>query len=248
MATNLASWISEHGVSEVECIVPDMNGVQRGKVLPANKFLSSVKDNTLRIPGSIFTVTINGEYPEGIGHIIPEFDPDQMMVPDPETIREAPGFATPTAYVIADAFTKDGAPVAIAPRMILKRVLKLYEDRGWKPVIAPEVEFYLVSQNTDPDIPLAPPIGRTGRAEFGRRSYAIDAVNEFDPLFEDIYDYCELMGLDVDTLIHEIGAGQMEINFFHDHPLGLADEVFFFKRTIRETALRLKNTRHSLRE
>ena len=112
MATNLATWITEHGVSEVECIVPDMNGVQRGKVLPANKFLSSVKENTLRIPGSIFSVTINGEYPEGIGHIIPEYDPDQMMVPDPETIREAPGFATPTAYVIADAFTKDGTVTA----------------------------------------------------------------------------------------------------------------------------------------
>ena len=87
MSTKLASWIADHGVSEVECIVPDMNGVQRGKVLPAGKFLSSVKDNTLRIPGSIFSVTINGEYPEGIGHIIPEYDPYQMMVPDPDTIR-----------------------------------------------------------------------------------------------------------------------------------------------------------------
>jgi glutamine synthetase len=63
-------------------------------------------------------------------------------------------------------------------------------------------------------------------------------VNEFDPLFEDIYDYCDLMGLDVDTLIHEIGAGQMEINFLHGEPLGLADKVFFFKRTLREAALK----------
>jgi glutamine synthetase len=46
------------------------------------------------------------------------------------------------------------------------------------------------------------------------------------------------MELNVDTLIHEIGAGQMEINFFHAEPLGLADEVFFFKRTVREAALR----------
>ena len=42
----------------------------------------------------------------------------------------------------------------------------------------------------------------------------------------------------MDTLIHEIGAGQMEINFFHGEPLGLADEVFLFKRTVREAALR----------
>jgi glutamine synthetase len=87
-------------------------------------------------------------------------------------------------------------------------------------------------------MPLKPPIGRSGRSETSRQAYSIDAVNEFDPLFEDVYDYCEKMELNVDTLIHEIGAGQMEINFFHAHPLGLADEVFFFKRTLREAALR----------
>jgi len=104
--------------------------------------------------------------------------------------------------------------------------------------VAPEVEFYLVARNTDPDVPLKPPIGRSGRSETSRQAYSIDAVNEFDPLFEDVYDYCEKMELNVDTLIHEVGAGQMEINFFHDHPLGLADEVFFFKRTVREAAMR----------
>jgi glutamine synthetase len=105
-------------------------------------------------------------------------------------------------------------------------------------VVAPELEFYLVARNTDPDMPLKPPIGRSGRAETSRQAYSIDAVNEFDPLFEDVYDYCEKMELNVDTLIHEVGAGQMEINFFHAHPLGLADEVFLFKRTVREAALR----------
>ncbi len=114
----------------------------------------------------------------------------------------------------------------------------LYDAEGWEPVVAPELEFYLVARNTDPDMPLKPPIGRSGRAETSRQAYSIDAVNEFDPLFEDVYAYCEQMELNVDTLIHEIGAGQMEINFFHARPLGLADEVFFFKRTVREAALR----------
>ncbi|WP_374515965.1 glutamine synthetase family protein, partial [Niveibacterium sp.] len=104
--------------------------------------------------------------------------------------------------------------------------------------IAPELEFYLIARAPDPDIPLRPPVGRSGRSETSRQAYSIDAVNEFDPLFEDIYDYCDAMELDVDTLIHEIGAGQMEINFLHNEPLGLADKVFFFKRTLRETALR----------
>jgi glutamine synthetase len=237
MSTKLATWITEHGVGEVECIIPDMNGVQRGKVLPAKKFLGSLKDNTLRIPGSIFTVTINGEYPEDIGHIIPEYDPDQIMVPDASTICEAPGFTTPTAYVICDAFAQSGEPIAIAPRMILKRVLKLYEDRGWRPVVAPEVEFYLVSKNIDPDFPLLPPAGRSGRPETASQPYGLEALGEFEDIIDHIYDFCEKAGLDIDTMIHESGAAQLEVNFLHGDPLRLADEVLLFKRIVRQVAL-----------
>jgi glutamine synthetase len=121
---------------------------------------------------------------------------------------------------------------------VLRHVCELYAAEGWSPVVAPELEIYLVARNTDPDVPLKPPVGRSGRSETSRQAYSIDAVNEFDPLFEDVYEYCEKMELNVDTLIHEVGAGQMEINFFHAHPLGLADEVFMFKRTVREAALR----------
>ena len=91
--------------------------------------------------------------------------------------------------------------------------------------------------NADPDLPLRPPVGRTGRAETGRQSYSIEAVNEFDSLFEDIYEYCEMQA-DIETLIHEVGAAQMEINFVHGDALSLADQVFLFKRTVREAALR----------
>jgi glutamine synthetase len=237
MSIKLSTWITEHGVGEVECIIPDMNGVQRGKVLPAKKFLGSLKDNTLRIPGSIFTVTINGEYPEDIGHIIPEYDPDQIMVPDPSTICEAPGYKTPTAYVICDAFNQSGDPIAIAPRMILKRVLKLYEDKGWKPIVAPEVEFYLVSKNVDPDFPLVPPSGRSGRPETASQPYGLEALSEFEDIIDHIYDFCEKAGLDIDTMIHESGAAQLEVNFLHGDPLRLADEVLLFKRIVRQVAL-----------
>ena len=77
---------------------------------------------------------------------------------------------------------------------------------------------------------------RAGRRT-GRQSYSVDAVNEFDPLFEEMYDFCEVQELDLDTLIHEEGAGQVEINFLHGEPLSRADQVFLFKRTVREVAL-----------
>ncbi len=57
----------------------------------------------------------------------------------------------------------------------------------------------------DADYPLKPPVGRSGRAEPGRQSYSIAAVNEFDPLFDDIYQFCEDQEIEIDTLIHEDG-------------------------------------------
>ena len=82
------------------------------------------------------------------------------------------------------------------------------------------------------------PLGRSGKPEIGRQSYSIDAVNDFDPFFLELSSFCNAHQLGVETLIHEAGAGQMEINFTHGDPLELADQVFLFKRAVRETALR----------
>ena len=140
-----------------------------------------------------------------------------------------PWYKEPTAQIINDAYYQDGRPVDISPRMVLKKILQLYADKGWRPVVAPELEFFLVKVNPDPDYPLEPPIGRSGRPETARQAFGIDAVNEFDPLFEDIYDYCEAQEIDIDTLSHESGAAQMEINFNHGDALELADQTFLFK-------------------
>ena len=93
-------------------------------------------------------------------------------------------------------------------------------------------------KNPDPDYPLTPPVGRSGRAIGGGAGYSIAGVNEFDELIDDIYHFSESQGLEIDTLIHEEGAGQLEINLRHGDPIELADQVFMFKRTIREAALK----------
>ncbi|WP_326540042.1 glutamine synthetase family protein [Pseudorhodoferax sp.] len=235
--SELEQWFNERRVTEIECLVPDLTGVARGKILPREKF---TEDRGMRLPEAIVAIGVTGEFPEQGSYydVISPTDRDMHLRPDPATVRIVPWATDPTAQVIHDCFDRDGNLVPYAPRSVLRRVCELFAAEGWNPVVAPELEFYLIERNTDPNQPLRPPRGRSGRAETSRQSYSIDAVNEFDPLFEDIYAYCEKMELNVDTLIHEAGAGQMEINFFHDHPLGLADEVFFFKRTIREAALR----------
>src|SRR6056297_2750203 len=209
----LNDWFQRHGITEVECLVSDLTGILKGKIMPAGKYL---KGGRPRLPDSIFIQTVTGGYPddEDIRFWNPA-ERDMELVPDPSAIYLVPWAEDPTAQIIHDCFYLTGEPAELAPRYVLKRVLDLYAARGWTPVIAPEVEFYLVKTNTDSDYPLEPPIGRTGRQESSRQSFSIDAVNEFDPLFEEMYDYCEAMNLDLDTLIHEEGAGQMEVNFQH---------------------------------
>ncbi len=231
-----ADWLEARGLEDIECLVPDMAGVARGKMMPVEKFITA---KTMSIPGSIFLQTITGEYPDDEdGFAADPADGDIMLVPDLATLAVVPWASDPTAQVIHDAYHQDGRPVELAPRQVLKRIIELYEHRGWRAIVAPEIEFYLVDRNQDPDYPLKPPVGRSGRAETGRQSYSIAAVNEFDALFDDIYDFSEAQGLEIDTLIHEEGAAQMEINLLHGDPLALADQVFLFKRTIREAALK----------
>lgn len=232
----MQAFIEDHRITEVECLVPDMNGIARGKILPDEKFLRSLDHRGLRIPESIFVQTVTGEYPDE--DVTDDATIDVYMVPDPNTFRPVPWYEEPTAQVICDCVYANGSSVEISSRHVLRRVLKLYEDKGWKPVVAPELEFFLVKMNKDPDYPLVPPIGRSGRPETGRQAYGIDAVNEFDPIFEQMYDWCEAMGIDVDTLSHEAGAAQIEVNFNHGDPLEQADQVLLFKRTMREAALR----------
>ena len=233
----LDRWLNANRIIEIECLVPDLTGVARGKILPRERF---TEDRGMRLPESTVAMGVTGELPRAGAYFdaIEPTDRDMHLRPDPSTVRIVPWANEPTAQVLHDCYDAAGRLVPFAPRSVLRRVCQLFADEGWTPIVAPELEFYLVARNTDPDIPLRPPVGRSGRAETSRQAYSIDAVNEFDPLFEAVYDYCEQMQLNADTLIHEIGAGQMEINFCHAQPLQLADEVFLFKRAVREVALR----------
>jgi glutamine synthetase len=233
--STLLRWLRERHITEVECLVPDLTGNARGKIIPADKFRH---DYGTRLPEGIFVTTVTGDYPDDYEELTSPSDSDMLLRPDADTVRMVPWATDPTAQIIHDCYTKTGQLHDLAPRSVLRRVLAEYDKVGLRPVVAPELEFFLVQKNTDPDFPLLPPAGRSGRPETARQSYSIDAVNEFDPVLDLMYDYCDAMELDVDTLIHESGAAQLEVNFTHAGAMSLADQVFLFKRTMREAALR----------
>ncbi len=227
-------YLENHRLDEVECVIADLPGIARGKAVPAAKW---EKQQHFHLPNSIFFQTITGDWGEAAG---PEgfVEPDMILKPDLSTTTAAPWASDGTLQVIHDAYDQKGRPVGAAPRNVLRRVVDLYKARGWTPVVAPEMEFYLVGRNIDPAKAIEPMMGRTGRPAAGRQAYSMTAVDDYGPVIDDIYEFAEIQGIEIDGITQEGGAGQLEINLRHGDPIKLADEVFFFKRLIREAALK----------
>ncbi|OWU79384.1 glutamine synthetase family protein [Phaeobacter sp. 22II1-1F12B] len=221
-------------LDEVECIVSDLPGIARGKAVPASKF---ARQTSFHLPDSIFFQTITGDWGEAAGEE-GFIERDMILKPDMSTATAAPWTGDWTLQVIHDAFDRDGDAIPFSPRNVLKRVVDLYHKQGWKPVVAPEMEFFLVARNLDPAKEIMPMMGRSGRPAAARQAYSMTAVDEFGPVIDDIYDFAEAQGFEIDGITQEGGAGQLEINLRHGDPVKLADEVFYFKRLIREAALR----------
>ncbi|AXI47421.1 glutamine synthetase [Sulfitobacter sp. SK012] len=227
-------YLMDRRLDEVECIIPDIPGIARGKAVPATKF---ARQDYFHLPDSIFYQTITGEWGEAAGED-GFIEKDMILRPDMSTATAAPWTGDWTLQVIHDAYDRDGNPVPYSPRNVLKRVVELYRAEGWEPVVAPEMEFFLVARNLDPAQEIKPMMGRSGRPAAARQSYSMTAVDEFGPVIDDIYDFAEAQGFEIDGITQEGGAGQLEINLLHGDPVKLADEVFYFKRLIREAAMR----------
>lgn len=225
------AWLQERNIEDVEAFVPDMAGSARGKVVAADNFGSS----QMKMPEAVFTQTISGGYIEDENNVE---DRDMWLAPDPTTLRPVPWATDPTASVFVDCYRRDGSQVTKSPRAVLRNVLAKYEASGWTPVVAPEVEFYLLKPHSDPNAEAEPPAGRLGRTGGARQPFSIDTMNDFDPFIADIYSYCEVQGVRIDSLLQEMGPAQFEINFLHGNALELADQVFLFKRTAREVAIK----------
>ena len=228
-------WCKDNAVTEVEALVPDMTGQARGKVVPPHQCYGK---EGLRLPEAVFLQTITGDYPEDeqIYSIVSPADIDLYLKPDKNTATIVPWSKESIAQVIHDCYLKDNTPHPLAPRNVLKKVLKLYSDIGLKPIIAPELEFYFIQKNLDPKEEIKPASGRSGRPETSRKSFSIGGLNEFDHLITDMYEFCDKMKLDVESVVHESGAAQIEVNFEYSDPLSRADQIFYYKRLMHEVA------------
>ncbi len=235
-ADELLDWLKTNGVAEVSCLLPDLNGAARGKSMTPSLFAQAYRDESLRIPEGAFAINAQGEFTTN--DFIDETEKDLILKCDLDTLHLAPWARDKTACVICDGLTIDGAPSPISPRQLLQTIVKRYHALGLKPIIGPEIEFYLISQFTDTITEPKPPRGESGLPESGQYAYSLDAIDDFDAFFEELYEFSEVQNIKIDTIIHEEGPCQFELNLRHTDAVTVADQLFLFKRLCRHVARR----------
>ncbi len=233
--THLAEFFAQNNITDIECLFPDVSGYPRGKLMPAASFAKAAE---LRICQAIPMQAVTGEY--SYNPIFPDSDPDVRLVPDLNTLRLSPWSQYPRAVAIHDCIEMDGTDCVFAPRSLLKSILKQYDNMGLSPVVAPEIEFYLVSPNADPNQALTAPTQKAGRPEVGQSAFSMNALNELEHFWHDLKQALQTLQINADTWIHEVGTSQFEINLMHGNALDVADQAFYFKYAAKEIALKHK--------
>lgn len=221
------------GIDEVECVTPDLNGVPRGKVMTAEGFLEGRR---LQLARGVLLQCIMGGYPPA--RFYGSDDGDLALISDPQQLHRLPWSTSPRALAICDAQDLDGQPCMLSTRNQLKAVIARYAAQDLVPVVATELEFFVFAPNPEPLYPFVPPTGLDGRCEQGHSAFSVSSNNGLRPFFAEVYACMAALGLPRDTVMHEMGVSQFEINLLHGDPLLLADQTFLFKHLLKEVALK----------
>lgn len=228
------AWFRNHReLTSFRAAVVDFNGCLRGKRLPMAQAPKVLKGD-MRMPLSLAIQDIWGRDVKD-NPMVNEGDADGICRPTGRGPLTVDWLDTPTAFLPMWFFHEDGRPSLTDPRQALAAVVARYQALGLRPVVATELEFYLV----DPRgvMPAAPVSPMSGKALMADGVLSLDDVDHFDAFFSEVYAACEENDIPVDTAIAEGGPGQFEINFVHsDDPLKVADDTLFFKRLVRGIA------------
>lgn len=230
-------WLKEHPeVRTIRVAAADLNGVARGKRIPA-RFTNKVFTEGTRFPFSVMNLDIWGEDIEDSPLVFETGDCDGLLMPTERGFMPMPWLEAPTALLPIWMFHMDGRPYAGDPRQALARVMDRYKARGLTPVVATELEFFLIDDSGK--TLRVPPSPRSGKRRTGGETLSLRALDTFDGFFTALYEACEEMDIPADTAISEAGPGQFEINMMHQaDPLKAADDAWLFKMLVKGLARR----------
>jgi glutamine synthetase len=223
-------------IQAVQILITDPSGVARGKSVRREE-LRRIFESGRPVAGSILGLDITGEDVDATGLVWDTGDADMTARPVAGSLRVAPWLAAPTAQVLLTMFDGRGEPAAADPRHALVRAVARLAALGMTPVLACELEFYLLREEAGGR--LVPAGG--GRASERRKidAYSLTRLDDLAPVFDDVYRAATAQGLPAETLMSEYSPGQFEITLRHRaDALGAVDEAVMFKRLLRGVAAR----------
>ena len=233
----MKDWLRKHPqVRTIRVAAADLNGQARGKRIPARFADKVVKDGT-RFPFSVLNLDIWGEDIDDSPLVFEQGDQDGILRPTERGFMPMPWLEAPTALLPIWMFRENGQPYEGDPRQALNAVVQRYKARGLTPVVAVELEFFLIDDSGRKlQVPLSP---RSGKRRKAAETLSIRALDAFDTFFTDLYDACEAMDIPADTSTSETGLGQFEVNLMHcDDALRAADDAWLFKMLVKGLARR----------
>ncbi|WP_199258444.1 glutamine synthetase family protein [Paracoccus binzhouensis] len=228
-------WLREHpDVKTIRVAAADLNGVARGKRVPA-RFADKVLTEGTKFPFSVLNMDIWGEDIEDSPLVFQAGDPDGLLLPTERGFMPMPWLEAPTGLLPIWMFHLDGRPYEGDPRQALARVVDRYKAAGLTPVVATELEFFLIDDSGGQL--RVPPSPRSGKRRTGAETLSLRALDAFDRFFTALYQACEAMDIPADTAISEAAPGQFEINLMHQpDPLKAADDAWLFKLLVKGLA------------
>jgi glutamine synthetase len=232
------AFLASHAeVEAVQLVITDPNGVGRGKNIAREEVLPLFAHGR-NVAGSILGLDITGEDVEGTGLVWDVGDADQCCRPVAGSLGLVPWLRRPTAQVLGTIFELDGRPAKADPRHVLARAIERCAAAGYTPVLAIELEFYLLERDaTGRLVPSAGLLSGERRARVD--AYGLGRLDDMAPLFDELYATASAQGLPVRTLMSEYAPGQYEITLEHRaDALRAVDEAILFRRAVRGVAAR----------
>ncbi|WP_435310575.1 glutamine synthetase family protein [Primorskyibacter sedentarius] len=223
-------------VRTIRVAAADLNGQPRGKRVPS-RFADKVVEDGTRFPMSVLNLDIWGEDIDDSPLVFESGDADGILKPTERGFMPMPWLEAPTALLPIWMYREGGKPYEGDPRHALRAVVERYKKLGLTPVVAMEMEFFLIDDSgRNLQVPISP---RSGKRRKAAETLSIRALDQFDTFFTDLYDGCEAMDIPADTAISEAGLGQFEINLMHcDDALRAADDAWLFKILVKGLARR----------
>jgi glutamine synthetase len=228
---------SQPDTQSVELILADMNGLLRGKRIAASA-LDKVWSQGVCLPMSLIATDITGNTVEetGLGYDIG--DEDRVCRPIPGSLRPVPWATTPTLQALLSMQDLAGTPFPSNPREVLGRVLQRFAARGWTPVVAVELEFYLLDARLGEDgHPQTTLNHGSGRRNHATQVYYLQDLQDFRSFTDAVASTCLAQGVPADTAVSEYAPGQFEINLKHRaDALAACDDALMLKRAVKAVA------------